>query len=119
MNFDITAIATATATVIAAIGGAMAYYFNGRQKTLGEMNNKQIEDLLASNKFQTERLEAQRAIVERMETEFATLKEEVLTLRVENKTMREDYEEEIKKLQGENRKLRKKIAELEDQLKEK
>lgn len=114
---DITATATAAATVIAAIGGAISFYYNGRQKTIEETNNKKIEDLVESNKFLNGRLEAQRNEVLRMEEEFRLLKEEVLALRVENKDLREDCSAKVRELEEENEKHLNRIRELEATLK--
>lgn len=106
----IVGIATALGTVIAALGGAISYYYNGKQKALQESsklevekNNREIRDLSASNVFLVEEVGKIRSLfkevsesysilasrIEGLEHENKELRQENITLHVENKRLRE------------------------------
>lgn len=108
----IAGIATALGTVIAALGGAISYYYNGKQKALQESaklevekNNREIRDLSASNVFLVEEVGKIRSLFKEVSESYAVLVARIEELESVNKEL---HKENIM-LRGENDVLREQV----------
>lgn len=108
----IAGIATALGTVIAALGGAFSYYYNGKQKALQESaklevekNNREIRDLSASNVFLVEEVGKIRSLFKKVSESYAVLVARIEELESVNKEL---HKENIM-LRGENDVLREQV----------
>lgn len=127
MDFNsIPAIATALGTVIASLGGAISYYYNGKQKAIQEnaklemeKNSRIVRDLEASNKYLEGEIIKIRDISKEISQSYSVVVQRVESLETENKQLRQEnvfLRDENSKLHAEISGMRIELAELKKNL---
>lgn len=117
---NITEVATAFATIIAGLGGAMTFYFNGRIKLQQEVNSQTVKDLLASNEFLTKEVEKLRSTYSALTDNYQHMSVELNVLKKECQLKDQiiaKQGEEILKLKGELHSYENQLSNLKKKLK--